>query len=93
MVWVVEGSPRAELVEYLRRTEGLEEGHAVRLVSEVLAYFSETTESFVRRRHKELQTHGLRNREIFERIGSELVDLRVRPPSLSERQIRRLLYG
>jgi hypothetical protein len=89
----VVGGSRAELVEYLRRTEGLEEGHAVRLVSEVLAHFSETTESFVRRRHKELQASGLRNREIFERIGSELADLRVRPPRLSERQMRRLLYG
>lgn len=86
-------SPDEELTDYLCRTEGLSRGRAARLVSEVVAYFSETTEVFVRRRHRELQDRGLTNAEIFERIGVELTERRVAPPPLTERQMRRLVYG
>jgi hypothetical protein len=86
-------SPGDELADYLRRTDDLGVGHAARLVSEVLAYFSETTEEFVRRRHRELQDMGLNNPQIFERIGTELPEWRVTPPRLTARQLRRLVYG
>lgn len=63
------------------------------MVLDVLAYFDETTEEFVRRRHRELQSHGLRNEEIFERIRHEMPHRAVAPPDLSSRQLRRLVYG
>ena len=72
---------------------GLDRGDAERTVAEVLDYFSETTESFVRRRHRELQHDGLRNAESLSRIAAELPQRRVAPPQLSLRQIRRVIYG
>ena len=72
---------------------GLSRGDAERTVAEVLDYFSETTESFVRRRHRELQRRGLVNAESLSRIAAELPHRRVAPPQLSERQIRRVIYG
>ena len=86
-------SPGDELTDYLRRTQDLGAGHAGRLVSEVLAFFSETTEEFVRRRHRELRDAGFNNPEIFARIGAELPERRVAPPRLTERQLRRVIYG
>ncbi len=72
---------------------GLSRGDAERTVAEVLAYFSETTESFVRRRHRGLQRRGLVNAESLSRIAAELPYRRVAPPQLSQRQIRRMIYG
>ncbi len=63
------------------------------MVQDVLAYFDETTEEFVRRRHRELQARGLVNAEIFERIKAELKYRTVAPPDLSLRQLRRIVYG
>ena len=67
--------PVDELAEQVSRTTGLSADDARRVVADVLAYFTETTEEYVRRRHAELQTYGARNPEIFARIGEEL-----RPP-------------
>jgi hypothetical protein len=60
---------------------------------DILAYFDETTEEYVRRRHRELQTKGLVNTEIFERIGEELPHRAVAPATLTVRQLRRIVYG
>ncbi|MEV6108295.1 hypothetical protein AB0M28_26825 [Streptomyces sp. NPDC051940] len=83
----------SELIDHLVRTAPLHRGEAVRIVQDVLAYFEETTEDFVRRRHRELQGQGLVNTVIFERIGQELADRVVAPPELSQRQLRRMVYG
>lgn len=82
----------APLLDHLVAT-GLSRGDAQRTVAEVLDYFSETTESFVRRRHRELQRRGLANAESLSRIAAELPHRRVAPPELSLRQIRRVIYG
>ncbi len=82
-----------ELVDHLVRTTPLHRGEAVRVVLDVLAYFDETTEEYVRRRHRELQARGLANAEIFERIAQELPRRAVAPPELSLRQLRRIVYG
>lgn len=64
------------------------------MVLDVLAYFDETTDEFVRRRHRELQAGGgATNPEIFERIAAELPHRAVAPPELSLRQLRRIVYG
>ncbi|MEV0369186.1 hypothetical protein AB0I10_05095 [Streptomyces sp. NPDC050636] len=86
-------APYEDLVDHLVRSTPLQRGEATRVVLDVLAYFDETTEEFVRRRHRELQSQGLRNDEIFERIRHEMPHRAVAPPGLSTRQLRRLVYG
>jgi polyhydroxyalkanoate synthesis regulator phasin len=85
--------PSDELVDQVSRTTGLTTEDARRVVADVLAYFTETTEEYVRRRHRELQTYGARNDEIFARLGDELRHWPVRSPELSARQLRRIVYG
>ena len=82
-----------ELVTHLARTSPLSPGEAVRVVAEVLGYFGESVEEFVRRRHRELKTGGLTNEQAFALIAAELPARRVAPPQLSLRQLRRVVYG
>ncbi|MFF6999372.1 hypothetical protein ACFY93_31150 [Streptomyces sp. NPDC008313] len=82
-----------DLVDHLTRSTPLNRGEALRVIQDVLAYFDETAEEFVRRRHRELQGQGLVNAEIFERIEGELKYRAVAPPGLSLRQLRRIVYG
>ncbi|WP_411145552.1 hypothetical protein [Streptomyces sp. x-80] len=86
-------APHEDLVDHLVRSTPLQRGEATRVVLDVLAYFDEPAEAYVRRRHRELQSQGLRNDEIFERIRHELPHRAVAPPDLSARQLRRLVYG
>ncbi|GAA2271881.1 MULTISPECIES: hypothetical protein [Kitasatospora] len=85
--------PHEDLLAHLTRTTPLGPGEAARVIAEVLAYFSENTEEYVRRRHGELQARGLTNERIFARLGAELVARRVAAPELSTRQLRRIVYG
>ncbi|ANW20074.1 hypothetical protein [Streptomyces clavuligerus] len=82
-----------DLIDHLVRSTALRRGEAARVVLDVLAYFDERTEDYVRRRHRELQSGGLANAEIFERIAAELPHRAVAPPELSLRQLRRIVYG
>lgn len=66
---------------------------AEHLVQEVLHFFGDTAEEFIVRRHRDLQQEGLSNAEIYTRITDELSTRRFRSPPLSERQIRRVIYG
>jgi hypothetical protein len=81
------------LVEHLERSTRLSRAEAERVVAEVLDYFSESLEGFVVRRHAELQGEELKNAEIFARIVAEARQRRFAAPALSERQVRRLVYG
>ena len=92
------GGPRPavaheDLLDHLARTTALGPSEAARVVADVLAYFSESAEEYVRRRHTELQARGLTNERIFERIALELPQRRVRAAELSARQLRRIVYG
>lgn len=82
-----------ELIVYLARTSRLTPAEATRVVHEVLEYMRETPEEFIRRRHLQLQAQGQSNSEIFELIAHELSQRRFRAPTLTERQIRRVIYG
>ncbi|MFC9280035.1 hypothetical protein [Streptomyces collinus] len=82
-----------ELVDHLTRSTPLSRGEALRVVQDVLAYFDETTQDFVRRRHRELQAQGLANTAIFGRIEADLRYRAVAPPELTLRQLRRMVYG
>ncbi|HRD63186.1 MAG TPA: hypothetical protein PL137_19950 [Nocardioides sp.] len=81
------------LVDHLVATTELTPAEAVRVVEDVLAFHAEPVETYVRRRHAELKTYGARNTEIFARLAEELADRVVAAPALSERQLRRIVYG
>jgi len=82
-----------DLIAYLVRTTSLSSREATRVVGDVLAFLNETPEAYIRRRHLALQAEGLSNAEIFARVLQEVGQWRFRAPELSERQIRRIIYG
>jgi hypothetical protein len=82
-----------DLVDHIAASTGLSATAAARLVRDVVAYYAEPTEAFVKRRHRDLQAQGHKNRAIFARILDELSTRVVAPPELSERQLRRIVYG
>ena len=73
-------------------TTGLPALIAARLVSDVIGYFGETAEQFVRRRHAELRSRH-KNDEIWVLIAAELAGRPVAAPPASARQLRRIVYG
>ena len=82
------------LINHLCHGSGLTPSEARKIVDEVIAFFAETPEDFVRRRHLEIkQELGLSNAQIFQRIEAELVQLVFAAPALTRRQIRRIIYG
>lgn len=85
--------PHSDLVEYLMNTCPLSPAEAARVVADVLGYFSESPEDYVRRRHRELKARGLTNDVAFEQIAAEIPQRRYAPPELSLRQLRRIVYG
>ena len=85
--------PDADLVAHLVRSSPLSEGEAERVVAEVRAWFAEPVADFVRRRHRELAARGHTNDRIFATVGAELSGRLFPPPSLTTRQLRRLVYG
>jgi hypothetical protein len=87
------GGHHADLIDHLVRTTHLSAGTARRVVDDVVAYFSEPVEALVRRRHRELHASGLANAAIFDRIAAELAARPVAAPTLSARQLRRVVYG
>jgi hypothetical protein len=82
-----------EVVAHLVQTTPLSRPVILRIVAEVVDFFDEPVEVFVRRRHAELQAQGLVNTAIFACISDELQSRPVLAPTLSERQLRRLVYG
>jgi hypothetical protein len=82
-----------DLASYLVASTGLPQTTAARVIADVTTYFSETIEQFVRRRHGELQRRQRRNEEIWPLIEAELTQRRFAAPGLSERQLRRIVYG
>lgn len=90
---VAEQQLYADLVEYLIRTCPFSPAEAARVVADVLGYFSEPPEDFVRRRHRELKALGLTNDLAFAQIAAEIPQRRYAPPEYSLRQLRRIVYG
>jgi hypothetical protein len=82
-----------DLVRYLAASTDLPQPTAVRVTGDVTTYFSETIEQFVRRRHDELQRRHYKNEKIWPVIAAELGQRRFAAPDLSERQLRRIVYG
>lgn len=83
----------ADLIDHVAATTGLTPSEARRVVEDVVAWYAEPVQDYVRRRHRDLQTHGVRNPQAFERIAAELAQRVTAPPQLSQRQLRRIVYG
>jgi len=82
-----------DLARYLAASTGLPQSTTVRVIADVTTYFGETIEEFVRRRHVELRHGQHKNHEIWPVIAAELGQRRFAAPGLSERQLRRMVYG
>ena len=83
----------ADLVRHVAASTGLPEATAARVVADIAAYFVETVEDYVRRRHGEMRLMHRKNDDIWPQIAAELADRRFGAPELSERQLRRIVYG
>lgn len=93
IVGVPDQHPHGELVEYLTRTCPLSAPQAARVIADVLGYFSESPEEYIRRRHRELKALGLTNDRAFGQIAAEIPQQRYAAPVLTLRQLRRAVYG
>ena len=85
--------PDPVLVAHVVATTSLTPGEAARVVEDVIAFHAQPVEDYVRARHASLKTYGARNPEIFACIAEELAHRVVAAPALSERQLRRIIYG
>jgi hypothetical protein len=81
-----------DLARYLAGSTGLPQPTTIRVIADVNAYYDETVEEFVRRRHAELRAQGGKNDEIWPRITAELKNRRFKAAELTERQLRRIIY-
>jgi hypothetical protein len=81
------------LLAHVVATTGLTPAEAARVIEDVVAFHAEPVEDLVRRRHAHLKTYGARNDEIFARLAEELQIRVVAAPRLTERQLRRIIYG
>ncbi|MBA0124627.1 hypothetical protein H0B56_03630 [Haloechinothrix sp. YIM 98757] len=88
-----EHAPPAELVRYVSGSTGLAPDTAARVVADVVAYFSETPEQYVRRRHTELRRRGWNNERIWDALATELAGRPFGAGEVSRRQLRRMVYG
>jgi hypothetical protein len=81
-----------DLARYLAASTGLPQPTAVRVIADMVTYFNETIEEFVRRRHAELRRQ-YKNDEIWPVIAAEIRQRRFPAPELSQRQLRRMVYS
>jgi hypothetical protein len=86
------GQVDTELIDRVADSAGLSRAEAARVIEDVLAWYREPVEDFVRRRHAHHQLYGRHNAEIFTLIAGELGERLVAAPRLSERQLRRIIY-
>jgi hypothetical protein len=82
-----------DLARYLATSTGLPQPTTERVIKDVNAFYDETVEEYVRRRHVELRRKNRKNDEIWPEISAELGHRRFVAPDLTERQLRRMIYG
>ena len=79
--------------QYLLSSYQINEKDLARLLDDLAGAFNYTLDSFVQQRHLALQKEGHKNREIYQIIQDEVKSFRFVAPELSQRQIRRIIYG
>lgn len=85
--------PDPALVAHVAATTSLTESEARRVIEDVIAFHARGVEEFVRSRHAQLKAYGAKNPEIFARIAGEMRARVFAAPELTERQLRRMVYG
>ena len=81
------------LIRHLAESLAVSYAQAARVLGDVVAFYREPVEDLVRRRHAEFQLRGMSNAHIYPLIIDELDARVVAAPALSERQVRRIIYG
>ena len=82
-----------DLVRHVAISTGLDEATAARVVADILAYFGQTVDEYVARRHQELKDRNRKNDAIWPQLAEELKTRRFKAEELSARQLRRIVYG
>ena len=85
--------PDPVLVSHVVATTSLTPGEAARVIDDVIAFHAQSVEDYVRARHAHLKAYGAKNPEIFAQVAGELRARVVAAPELTERQLRRIVYG
>jgi len=78
---------------YLLEIVDVTERQLDKVIAHLQDHWSETLEEFVVRRHRDLQRRGVPNRLAYGLIADEVRSRRFQAKPLSERQVRRILYG
>lgn len=79
--------------KYLLSSYQILEKDLYRLIDDLTGTFNDSVEMFVQKRHFSLQKEGKRNKEIYTILQDEVKSQRFIAPELSQRQIRRMIYG
>jgi hypothetical protein len=82
-----------DLVRHVAASTGLDEATATRVVADVVAYFGQPVEDFVRQRHTALKDLNKRNEDIWPMLAAEVSERRFPVDDLTERQLRRIVYS
>ena len=87
-------SDDSPLIAHLVATTGLPESEVVRIVGDVLAFHAETRGGrWSVAGTPSCKTYGAKNDQIFPLLAAELPARVVAAPALTERQLRRIVYG
>ena len=82
-----------DIVRRVADSLGVTDSEARRVVGDVVDYYREPLEGYVKRRHEECKRKGMPNAQVYAVIAAETADRVVAAPVLTERQVRRIIYG
>lgn len=84
---------QAAFKAYITTTYALNDNDFDRLMEDFNYYYVQELKAFIRIRHQELKLNGLKNNQIYHALKLEIEERRFKSETLSERRIRRIIYG
>ena len=84
---------KTEFKTYVTTTYALNENDFERLLEDINVFYDLEIKDFIRIRHLELKSNGLKNDQIYAFLKKEIEARRFKNGQISERQIRRMIYG
>ena len=84
---------KEEFKDYITSNYSLTEDDFERLLEDFNYYYNLDIKSFIRTRHMLLKSDGYKNPEIYQMLSEEIKSRRFCGERISERQIRRIIYG
>ncbi len=82
-----------KLKNYLLSAYPIDESLLDHLVEDIGEYYSLDVKEFIAKRHELLHRNGAKNEQIYKQIQKELKERWFSGPSMTVRQIRRVIYG